>query len=392
MSANRRLKYNIPVLYILKIAKWFMLVMPIIVVFYQENGLSMKDVFILQAIYSIAIFVLEIPSGYFADVLGRKNTLLAGAFFGFLGYGIYTVSYSFIGFLFAELAMGIGQSFISGADSALLYDTLAEQKNEKKYLKFEGRLVSTGNFAEAIAGVLGGLLAEITIRTPFYFQAGVAFIAIPAAFFITEPYRHKIAGKMSFKNIMDVVRNSLREDKKLRNAIFFSSIIGTSTLTMAWFVQPYFKMVDLPLAMFGVLWTFLNLSVGITALFAHKVEQWFGRRNFVLFIAISIPLGYFLVSQFNALWAISFLFLFYLIRGVATPVLKNYINIITTSDVRATVLSVRNFIIRLNFSLIGPFLGWYTDTLSLSAALFLAFIIFLTFSLITAVLFVRKMD
>jgi hypothetical protein len=36
-------------------------------------------------------------------------------------------------------------------------------KNRKsEYLKYEGRVTSVGNFSEAIAGILGGLLATIT--------------------------------------------------------------------------------------------------------------------------------------------------------------------------------------------------------------------------------------
>ena len=50
--------------------------MPIVVPFYESNGLSMKDIMILQAVYSIAIVVLEIPSGYLADVIGRRKTLI----------------------------------------------------------------------------------------------------------------------------------------------------------------------------------------------------------------------------------------------------------------------------------------------------------------------------
>ena len=67
---------NIPRLYLIKVAKWFMLYMPIVVPFYESNGLSMKDIMILQAAYSVAIVVLEIPSGYLADVIGRKKTLI----------------------------------------------------------------------------------------------------------------------------------------------------------------------------------------------------------------------------------------------------------------------------------------------------------------------------
>ena len=116
----RSLQSNIIKLYLIKIAKWFMLFMPIIVLFYQDNGLEMQDIFTLKAVYSIAIVLLEIPSGYLADVLGRKKTLIIGAFLGFFGFVIYDFSFGFWGFLIAELTLGLGQSLISGADSALL--------------------------------------------------------------------------------------------------------------------------------------------------------------------------------------------------------------------------------------------------------------------------------
>ena len=73
---SRSYSGNIPKLYLIKIAKWFMLTMPIIVLFYQENGLSMQDVLTLKGIYSVAVVLLEIPSGYLADVWGRKKSLI----------------------------------------------------------------------------------------------------------------------------------------------------------------------------------------------------------------------------------------------------------------------------------------------------------------------------
>ena len=84
------------------------------------------------------------------------------------------------------------------------------------------------------------------------------------------------------------------------------------------------------------------------------------------------------------------LYHFYLVRGYATPVLKDYINRITASHIRATVLSVRNFIIRLLFALTGPLLGWVKDIYSLPQALTLAGIIFLIISILTAILFLRS--
>ncbi len=382
-------KSNIIKLYLIKIAKWFMLFMPIIVLFYQDNGLAMQDIFTLKAVYSIAIVILEIPSGYLADVLGRKKTLIIGTILGFLGFVVYDFSFSFWGFLMAELVLGLGQSLISGADSALLYDSLKAMGNEKKYLKYEGRMVSVGNFAEAIAGILGGLLAEISLRTPFYGQTAIAFIGIPAAILLVEPVRYQKISRMRMIDILGIVKYSLFKSGHLKWTIFYSAIIGTTTLTMAWFVQPYFKMVELPLAMFGVFWALLNLSVGITSYYAHKLEFSLGQYKTMVLITVMIPGLYIVLSQINALWGIAILFLFYLVRGFATPILKDYINKLTESNIRATVLSVRNFMIRIVFAGVGPFLGWYTDIFSLSNALLLAGITFFTIAIVFLLFFLK---
>ena len=152
---------NIWKLYLIKVSKWFMLFMPYIVPFYTSNNLDMHQVMILQAVFSVSIVVLEIPSGYLADVIGRRRTLILGALLGFLGYGIYSFSYGFTGFLLAELVLGFGQSLVSGADSALLYDSLLDLSKEKEYIKFEGRMVSVGNIAEASAGIAGKVSSSL---------------------------------------------------------------------------------------------------------------------------------------------------------------------------------------------------------------------------------------
>ena len=385
----RSLQSNIIKLYLIKIAKWFMLFMPIIVLFYQDNGLEMQDIFTLKAVYSIAIVLLEIPSGYLADVLGRKKTLIIGVLLGFFGFVIYDFSYGFWSFLAAELVLGLGQSLISGADSALLYDTLKELGKREKYLRYEGKMVAMGNFAEAIAGILGGFLAEISLRTPFYAQTAVAFIAVPAAFMLIEPVRYQKISRMRFMDIIGIVKYTLFRSGHLKWNIVYSALIGTSTLTMAWFVQPYFKLVGLSLALFGLFWALLNLSVGIFSYYAHKFEYRFGQVKTIIFITLMIPLLYITTSRIQALWGLSFLFLFYFVRGIATPVLKDYINRLTDSNIRATVLSVRSFLIRILFAGLGPFLGWYTDHFSLSEALLLSGITFFVLASLAAIFFLK---
>lgn len=366
------------------------MVMPVIVLFYQDNDMGMQEIFQLKAIYSIAIVAMEIPSGWMADVWGRKRTLILGSVLGSAGFFMYSFSYGFWAFAIAEIILGIGHSFVSGADSALLYDSLKASNKRNQYIKQEGRITSVGNFAEAIAGITGGFLATISLRTPFYFQFIVAAIAIPAALTLIEPKIHSTVQKLSLTVLTRNIKQSFLSNKNLRIAILLSAITGASTLTFAWLVQPFFKSINLPVEYFGILWTALNLTVGISSVFAHKFEFYTGKKRSVIFIIVLLAAGYFLSGISIVVWGIGFLFLFYLVRGVATPILKNYINLYVESDVRATMLSVRNFIIRISFAIIGPLLGWITDNVSLKNAFLLAGAIYLTASILVVLPWLRK--
>ncbi|RIH63458.1 MFS transporter [Mariniphaga sediminis] len=367
-----RFSKNISRLYLVKISKWFNLVMPVVVLFYQDNGMGMHEIFVLKAIYSLAIVFLEIPSGWMADVWGRKKTLILGTILGSAGFLMYSFSYGFWAFVAAEIVLGAGHSFVSGADSAMLYESLKADRKSGSYVKHEGRITSAGNFAEAIAGITAGFLAAVSLRTPFYFQFAVAALAIPAAFTLTEPQIKATTHIHSVKKIVGDIKNTFLKETNLRVSILLSAVTGTATLTFAWLVQPYFKIIGLPVELFGLLWTVLNLSVGVSSAFAYRFEGRFSRRNEVLFIVILLALGYFSSGLLISREGLVFLLLFYIVRGLATPVFKNYINLYTPDEIRATILSVRNLIIRISFAVIGPLLGWMTDHVSLNTAFILA--------------------
>ena len=382
-------KRNLTALYLVKIAKWMNLIMPVIVLFYKSNGLTMKDIFMLQSVYSLTLMTLEIPTGYFADKAGRKTSILIGATLGFSGYLVYSFSFGFWQFVIAEVILGVSQSLVSGADSAMLYDTLAAAKQNDKYTQLEGRITSIGNFGEAFAGIIGGLLAVSSLRTPFYVQTCVALIALPAALLLKEPpvKLHKI--KPGIKEVGKIMYSVLHGDVKLKWNTFFSAITGAATLTMAWFAQPYFGQISLPVSMYGVVWALLNLSVGIAAVYAWRFEKRFGPSKTVIVFTLSLFSSYLLLTIMPGYSGLIVLLIFYLARGLATPTLRNYINIITTSDVRATVLSVRNFLIRLIFAVTGPLWGWITDKYSLQSAIISAGSIYGIFALISMFFFLK---
>ena len=262
------LKSNINKMYLLKAVKWFMIIMPIIVLFFEEHGLSLTQIMILQATYSFTVALFEIPSGFFADIYGRRLSLFYGSIFIFIGYLIFSFFSGFNEFFVAEIFLGIGGSLVSGADSAIIYDTLLELKEDEDYTKIEGRNYGIGNVSEGIAGVLGGFLALTSLDLPVYIQTFVMFFSIPISYSLIEPKSsYKLA--KSLNSILIIVKETFLHNNKLKWYIIYSSAMGVGTLSIAWFVQPFLIELQTPLVYYGIIWASLNIIAGITSYYSY---------------------------------------------------------------------------------------------------------------------------
>jgi len=350
------LEGNINKMYLLKAVKWFMIVMPIIVLFFEKHGLSLTQIMILQATYSFTVAVLEIPSGFFADIYGRRLSLFYGSILTFIGYLIFSFFSGFNEFFIAEILLGIGGSLISGADSALIYDTLLQLKKDEDYTKVEGKNYGIGNVSEGIAGVIGGFLAITSLDLPVYIQTFVLFFSIPISYSLVEPESsYKLA--KSIKSIWLVVKETFFEKNKLKWYIIYSSSMGIGTLSIAWFVQPFLIEIETPLFYYGIIWAGLNIITGITSYYSYL----FKHKNLLIYISLIMVISFILLGYNISMYGLIFIVFIYLIRGIITPTLRNLININSTSERRATVLSLRSFIIRISFAIIAPILGYITD-------------------------------
>ncbi len=379
---SKSAKINIAKLYALLSVRSFMIVLPIITLYFQDHGLSLQQVFLLQVLFAIFLILTEVPSGYFADTFGRKNSLVVGAVLAFIGYLVYWLAMGFTGFLFAELFLAISTGFISGADSALLYDTLLAENVKELYTKFEGGFLSLRTGAESVAALISTvLLLTMGFKELFFWQAILMLLLIPIAISIKEPPQHKTIKKRM--SILQIIRFATHENKKLKYLNIFGAFLSASTLAMVWFAQPLWKNVGMPLTYFGIVWAIANLTVAVSAYFAHKLDTYFSFKKLfatlafvpialyaLLAIAVSnsASLPYFVI--------VGVTLLFWLFRGVYNPIIKDYINRETSSDIRATVLSVQSLFNSLVFSALSPFLGWVADIWSFATAFYVSALTF----------------
>jgi len=198
--------------------------------------------------------------------------------------------------------------------------------------------------SEAFAGLLGGLLATISLRTPYIAQAIASAVATSTVFTLTEPNSDQNPLIKVVKDIYNVIRYTLLDHSKLRNFILFSSLIGAATLCFVWFIQPYLIEIKMPLPIFGIVWTILNLTIGFTSFFSHRIESLLNEEQTTGFIYISIATVFILTGFCYSYYMLILVFAIYIIRGIATPLLKDYIYSLINSDLRTTIFSLRDML------------------------------------------------
>jgi MFS family permease len=366
---TQKIRSNLWKMSVVAAANEALFLIPVIVPFFQENGLSLKQVFLLQSIFALSLMVLEIPSGYLSDRWGRKPTMLTGSIVGVLGMLLYSMTTTFWGFFIGEILLAVMVSFYSGTKEAIVYDTLLELGEEKSYRRFLGQQQFAGFSSQAIASVVGGLLTIVALRATVWATLIPFLVGLFVAFFLREPKRHKLQETRHFKAIWDITTHALVKNVPLRSIVILHAVISSLTLTLVWFTQPYQEMVGLPLALFGVTHAFMMIMTGLASKWVHRLEKKADDRLILITIAIIVTISYLSLGFVTSLWGIALLFLGRVMWGFLTPLTSDMVNRMTTSEVRATVLSIRSFGSSLLFGIASPFIGYMADVLTLNQAI-----------------------
>jgi len=363
---------NINKLYLIKAIRFFLLIMPVIIPFFRSKGLSMAEIMMLQSIFSFSVVLFEVPSGYFGDVVGKKFSIVLGMLLSSAGFFLLYLSSDYSALIFSEIILGLAASFISGSDSALLYDSLLKIGKADEYVKYQGRFTSAGNFSEATAGLTGGFLATYAINLPILAHSIVLIFGFLVALTLKEVPIKKMNVKETGQNFKAVFKliNSI---SLLKWWLTFTAVIAVCTLTTAWLSQAFFESVNIDLKFYGILWAALNLIVGIGALLSNTIKNNFKQSHILYVIVFAACLGLPLAGFFNTALGVLFILMINFFRGVKEPIVKERINYFSPSDKRATILSLNNFIFRLAFASLIPFGGYMLDVFSFKTAMSIYF-------------------
>jgi MFS family permease len=159
-------------------ATWFL---------YFQQELSASQAILLYVIYDVATTVLEVPSGYMSDRLGRRLTLICAALATFGGTILLTTGATFTLFAAGQILLGAASAFASGTDTSLLYESLSAEGREGEVEAHELRAWRFGFTALALSAVTGGALALYSGALPFAAGAMAALALLIVTLKMKEP-------------------------------------------------------------------------------------------------------------------------------------------------------------------------------------------------------------
>lgn len=341
------------------------LIGPVLLVFFKDwGGLNQTQTQMIQSWFMFWIFILEIPTGVYGDIKGKKVSVMLGYLFYTIGTLTYTIIPNMITFLVSEFILAFGNAFISGAKDAWMYDIA-----EKKGIQKEFTTVKVVSSSLHTAGMLVASVIFIFVSKYFTVQEIFRISAIPYALSLLLlglliPYTD---GKKKLKpNYLQTTKDGfqiLKDSKNLRKYAIYTSILAATSYFVIWLYQEALRVLSIPENLFGAYRIILLVSeIFVMCVIAKLMKRWNIKKTMII-ISIIVALGFILGGIFKNIVGVIFVLAFAGGLGLQVPdLLSKEINEEIASDKRATVLSFVSMVRRLMLTIFNPFIGFLVDS------------------------------
>jgi MFS family permease len=358
---------------------------PVFAVLFLDFGLSVGQFAVLNAIWAATIVLCEVPSGALADAVGRRALVVASgaimvveiALLCFVPLG--NPQLVFAAFLFNRLLSGLAEALASGADEALAYDSLKGRGRAADWPRVLAVLMRWNSLAFVAALVLGALVydaatlqgllrglgwdvaldPQTTMRFPLYLTLATALGAWWAALGMTEPGGRPARVGGLFSATMAASRLTLDAGRWILTTPLALVVITGGMLfdhLCRLFVtlnSTYFRLIGLPAASFGL----IGAGIALLGVAIARLAPALGRRSpgfncaLLALLCLLGLAGAVLVLPFGlGLLPVVLLHAVMLLTGF---LVSHYLNAITDSTQRATVLSFKGLVFNLGYGALG---------------------------------------
>ena len=358
------LKRNISLLkYIHFLSDFRLYFTPALIYFIERFGSNTSG----MAIFSVVMIsgaLLEIPTGVLSDKIGRKKVLQFGLVSSIINLLLFSVGFYLSNYylmLLGAVFNGLAMSLNSGNNDALLFESVQQIGQEKKFKSISGKVKSLMFYGMSVSAVLGTLLSDFISFQFVLWISILPFVAgLIASHFITEPKQHILEDEKKFLSQIMLSFKTIWKNRKLRfltlgNTFKFSfGNVGFQYFTV--FYNTIF-----PMWFIGVIRSLENLFSGIGNNLASKVSNYVSDYTIFFTSLISSALITVFAVILNNYWAALLLLIPAVLYGIRLITEINLFQKEFSKKQRATMGSSVSFIGSLAFGVLNVLFGLLAD-------------------------------
>lgn len=350
VTYRQKLSRNINLYYLTQFCEFLVFIIPIWVS-YQRQFLSFTQMSLVASSRWAITALLELPSGAIADLIGRRLSTVIGYTIQALGIGLIALATGPHLIVIGSLLQGVGESFVSGANVALVYDSLKELKQESRFTKIRSQATFLAQFSIVIAMLMGGYLYQLWKGLPYVVFALASAAAAVSSLFFQEP---KIdTEKFSLANYVSQVKRGVGETFKTafnaQLSIYYGLVGGVSWAWQFYFNQIYASEIGYSEVGKSWLFTIIRLANVFLIIRLLRLDKLLTKSRMFLFFPLLMVASALPAMIPNQVLGTGLLFGMVLASTMRYVVLDQYTNEVLESKYRATALSALNLYVSIVF-------------------------------------------
>nr|WP_251139358.1 MFS transporter [Exiguobacterium sp. s146] len=336
--------------------RWFDALIPAYTIerlFWESRTITVQEVVYLEMLYAVLVVLLEVPTGVLADRFERRRLMQIGVGLECLSFIVLLLSFSFVGFAVAIGLSGIGAAFRSGAENALLYETLEQTSKTETFERTVGRLNVIGIVAAVLAALSGSLLAtEYTFELNYVLSIVSLFIATACSLGLVEPRRVESDERLMWADIAAGFR-FIRQHRRvfIVTSLFVVTLSAFNFIDEFW--QLYARDVALPLYWFGMLSTILLLIQIPGQLVAPVLLRFATAERWLHWIGWGIGIGFVILGLYPGPIGLVMMVGMACLIGIVEPLYLGALHHRVPSAIRATTESSVSMVLHGGIILFG---------------------------------------
>lgn len=312
-----------------------LMAMPVMNTFFASIGMNQAEIGWSQAIFTVVLFALNIPTGRLADMVSRRMCNMLGDLIVGASIILYACAQNFYWVVGCEILFGVGLALSGGADTALLGAYCEKLKEE--FHKHKAWIAIRRPWME-MAGVfvVGGLVGAYDVRLAIGLSAVPFFVGAIVSLFLREeggkPERHI--------TLADVIRDSLHTGPVLKWHILAFAVGREVTHALVWVMTPLMLLAGVPLVLVGAGWA-INLALSSLGSYLAKrfIHYLNWSQRFILGMSVALATVAVLACHVS-LWSIWLFGLLGLVRGWFGVAGETAVVHHSQANRRATVMSI----------------------------------------------------